>query len=234
METYSDEILKRIKSSIGISFYKLISIEKIDELNHKVIYIDLGYRNNTPIFSIRYAFFDFKVELRDSRIDLILNDKQECLDDIFDVESVIYSDEQRKTLERLRMQKTKNGDELNDAKIEYSNSFKVGEHVYYNGYHGIITFKHKSKTNLCLWTVKVGNTEYRYVEGIKLKTRKVRDLSKMPLDEKLNKLSTEKLLKMYKRSLVVNKGIGNIEIKRILNEREHVQKGENIIINIPH
>jgi hypothetical protein len=235
---YGENILKRIKSAIGRQFHKLVSIEKFDELNHKVIYIELDYNpyTNTPHFSIKHAFFDFKVELRDSRIDFLLSNKED-LEETFDVESIIYSEEQRKVLDRLRQSDIENKFAyriLEEVKIEYSKSFNVGDTVYYNNYHGIITFKHQCKSGNQLWSVKTVDTEHRYVKGTLLRKRKVKDLSNIPIDKELDRLSTEKLLKMYKRSLVRNQGSGDLKIKRILNEREHVQKGETKIINHSH
>jgi hypothetical protein len=234
---YGENILKRIKSAIGRQFHKLVSIEKFDELNHKVVYIEFDYTyTNKPHFSIKHAFFDFKVDLRDSRIDLLLSNKED-LEETFDVESIIYSEEQRKVLDRLRQSYIENNCAyriLEEVKIEYSKSFNVGDTVYYNNYHGIITFKHQYKSGNQLWSVKTGDTEHRYVKGTLLRKRKVKDLSSIPIDKELDRLSTEKLLKMYKRSLVRNRGIGDRRIKRILNEREHVQKGETKIINHLH
>jgi hypothetical protein len=236
---YGENILKRIKSALGRQFHRLVSIEKFDELNHKVIYIELGYNpyTNEPHFSIKYAFFDFKVDFRDSRIDFLLSNKKEDLEETFDVESIIYSEEQRKVLDRLRQSdiEIKFAHRiLEEVKIEYSKSFNVGDTVYYNNYHGIITFKHQCKSGNQLWSVKTGDTEHRYVKGTLLRKRKVEDLSSIPIDKELDRLSTEKLLKMYKRSMVRNRGIGSKKIKRILNEREHVQKGETKIINHVH
>jgi len=77
---YGEKILKRIKSALGRQFHRLVSIEKFDELNHKVYYIKIDYYKNEPRFTIEYAFFDFKVELRDSRIDFLLLNKKEDLD----------------------------------------------------------------------------------------------------------------------------------------------------------
>ena len=61
--------MNRIKSAL-YGFHKLLSIEKFDELNHKVYYV-----NNVPRFTIEHAFFDFKVELREARINSILKEK---------------------------------------------------------------------------------------------------------------------------------------------------------------
>jgi hypothetical protein len=234
---YSENILKRIKYAIGKKFHKLISIEKFDELNHKVIYVELVHYMNKPIFSIKHAFFDFKVDLRDSRIDFLLSNKNEDLEETFDVEDFIYSEEQRKVLDKLRKNynETKSIQKiLEDTIIEYSKSFNIGDRVYYNNYNGIITFKHQYTNGPQLWSVKTGDTEHRYINGSLLKKREVKDLSYIPIDKELDKLSTVKLLKMYKSGLKRNKGIGNPKIKRILNEREHIKVKELNIINHKH
>ena len=60
--------------------------------------------------------------------------------------------------------------------------------------------------------------------------RKQDDLSYVPVDPELNKLSTVKLLKMYKRTQKRNKGKGDKTIKRILNEREHIGSKEKKVV----
>jgi hypothetical protein len=70
------------------------------------------------------------------------------------------------------------------------------------------------------WTVKSNGIEYRYVSGALLTPNKKEDLSKIEIDKELDKLSTVKLLKMYKKSLERGRGVGNKKIKRILNDRE--------------
>ena len=236
---YGENIMNRIKSAL-YGFHKLLSIEKFDDLNHKVYYVKIDYYNNEPRFNIEHAFFDFKVELREARINSILKDKEYLDIDTFDVESIIYTEEQIKKLSDIRAEKVNiccNNfhEELKSIKIDYSKSFKVGEPVYYKGYHGIITFKHQyTKETIQLWSVKIGETEHRYVKGSVLRKRMIEDLSKIPIDENLNKLTTERLLKMYKASMKLNHGNGDEKIKRILNEREHIKKGESKTIIHPH
>ena len=233
---YSENIMNRIKSAL-YGFHKLLSIEKFDELNHKVYYVKIDYYNNVPRFAIEHAFFDFKVELREARINSILKEKGSIDIDTFDVESIIYTEEQLKRLSDIRNEKICPNfhEEFKSVKIDYSMSFKVGEPVYYNGYHGIITFKHQyTKETIQLWSVKIGETEHRYVKGSVLRKRMIEDLSKIPIDEKLNKLSTERLLKMYKAGMKLNRGNGDEKIKRILNEREHIKKGESKTIIHSH
>lgn len=229
-------ILNKVKS-YDRNAKKITNIRKCSYANDYIVeYIKSGIvpYNNKPYFNIEIINFDLKSEMRDIKIDEILKEKPIE----FDVESIIYTDEQLKHLEKLRrnVQSKSSSKQLEEFIKEYSDNFKVGEPVFYNNHHGIITFKHKLKNpnKNSLWSVKVGDKEFRYVNGRNLTKRKVKDLSNRPLDQKLNKLTTERLLKMYKRSLVVGRGIGNIEIKRILNEREHIQKEETKIINLYH
>jgi hypothetical protein len=59
-----------------------------------------------------------------------------------------------------------------------------------------------------------------------LSLNKKEDLSKIEVDKELNKLSTLKLLKMYKKSLKRGRGLGNKKIKRILYDREDISNRE--------
>ncbi len=240
---HNEDILNKIKSNIR-DFYRLISIEKSSSVKDKysITYICLEYYNNEPRFTIESELLDLKVEVRDSLIDFILKQNKEELSS-FDVESIIYTEEQQKKLEELRnpeqqsfFTKLNKYDyrRLVEVKKEYSKSFEIGDPVHYNGHYGIITFKHQYKGGNQLWSVKVGDTEHRYVDGVLFRKRVIEDISNIPIDKELNKLSTERLLKMYKRTLKFNRGIGNSKIKRILNEREHVQKGETKIIKHLH
>lgn len=235
---HNENILNKIRSNIK-DFWRLISIEKSkvkDDKYYDITYISLEYYNNKPQFTIECEILDIKAEVRDSLIDFILKTDKEELPS-FDVESIIYTQEQQKRLEELRTptkQYKFDYRQVIEAKKEYSKSFEIGDPVHYNGYFGIITFKHQYRGGNQLWSVKVGDTEHRYVDGVCLRKRKKEDLTNIPIDKKLDKLSTERLLKMYKRSLFINQGRGNLKIKRILNEREHIQKGETKVINHKH
>jgi hypothetical protein len=233
-------IFEKVKSHDRYA-QKILSIENQEDKN-KISYISFGVNYmNKPVFSIQYITIDLKVEIRDFKIDELLNSLSSVgtFDD-FNVEEIIYTDAQLERLRELRGEKQNDSKywsnyyELVKFKKEYSDNFKVGEPVYYNNSHGIITFKHqpKDKSKNSLWSVKVNDTEFRYVDGTKLAKRKIEDLSSIPIDKELDKFPTEKLLKMYKKSRV--RGVGDQRIKRILNEREHIQKGETKIINLPH
>lgn len=166
-----------------------------------------------------------KPEIRESIIDDILNSK---LETEFDVESIIYTDDQMEKIKKLRSPPAELLKSLVKAKKEYTEKFKVGDRVYYKNNPGIITFKHSDKNELdpTKFSVKVKDTEFRYVCGLELVERKKQDLSDIEIDPNLNKLSTEKLLKMYRRQR------GNRYIKRILEEREHIQREEQKTIII--
>lgn len=174
-----------------------------------------------------------KAILRDEKIRMLLDSIKE--EPEFDVESIIYTEEQRLKLESLRNgspKKTSSYVEINKIKKQYSESFNIGQRVWYKGEPGIITFKHADKDDIPLtrWTVTVKDIEYRYVYGTSLTNRKQDDLSYVPVDPELNKLSTVKLLKMYKRTQKRNKGKGDKTIKRILNEREHIGSKEKKVV----
>jgi hypothetical protein len=66
------------------------------------------------------------------------------------------------------------------------------------------------KTNV---GIKTDNIEYRYIKGSKLLKRAFEDLSHIEVDKELNKISTDKLLKMYRKGMKVNFGRGDIKIK---------------------
>jgi hypothetical protein len=214
------------------NFDKLI---RFDKDSVKYVAIDY-YEKIAPKFSIIYKKLDLKSELRNIKIESLLesiNDVDET--SFFDVEDVIYNEEQRARLDKLRNPDSKSNSEydiLNQSKKKYSESFKLGDKIWYKGYPGFITFEHKNRCedDLNRFSVKIKDEEVRYVKGTLLAKRVVRDLSFIEIDPILNKLSTEKLLKMYKRNRDRNNGVGDLKIKRILQEREHIQKTPNKIV----
>jgi hypothetical protein len=251
---HSKRIEDLVRSRVS-GFHKLLSLER-HEGTHIAHYIKISMYNHEPSFLVDYIHIDhldIKAEIRNSLIEDLLDNKGEDLEETFDIESIIYSDEQQKRLEELRSGKTTTWrnimvppginfkEEIRQVKMEWANSFTVGEPVYYNGHHATITFKHQNEDKgYQLWSVRVGDDEHRYVCGTKLSKRKVEKAKplaqkdKRPEDKRLEKLSTERLLKMYKAGMKRNRGIGNAAIKRILNEREHVKKGEGKTIIVPH
>jgi hypothetical protein len=176
--------------------------------------------------------------VRDSKLEELLNYTPNS---DFDIEDYIYTEDERDKLHLLRNNIQSNEDplwkilnkELLNVKKEYSESFHIGQKVWYNNEPGYITFKHLDKVdnNQTRWSVKVKDTEFRYVNGLELFPRKVEDLSHIEIDPDLNKLSTEKLLKIMKRKRKNNRGQADLKIKRILQDREHVRVTEDRIIN---
>ena len=256
---YSQRIIDLVSMNVQ-DLHKILSIEKFDDNKHIAHYIKISTYNHEPSFLVDYTYLDIKADLRNAFIEDLLSSNRSDQEETFDVESIIYSDEQLKRLEELRSGKTTTWrnimvppginfkEEIRQVKMEWANSFTVGETVYYKGHHATITFKHQSN-NLGLltngeghqlWSVRVGEDEYRYVCGTKLSKRKVEiakplaQKDKRPEDKRLEKLSTERLLMMYKAGMKRNRGIGNAAIKRILNEREHVKNGEGKTIIVPH
>lgn len=221
-------------------FHKLIDIRP-DGTRHSINFISIEYYGTEPPkISYKTSFMDLKAVLRECKIDAFLNYKEPETD--FDVEDFIYTPAQRDRLAILRKDANEKlitaesrvygFSELRKTRLEYSQSFEIGDRVYYNNSKGVITFKHAEKdtSDEQRWSVKVNDTEFRYVQGTSLLKRKVEDLSHIPIDKELNKLSTEKLLKIFRKTRV--RGVGNVKIKRILYEREHVQKGETKIKNV--
>ena len=249
---YSQRIIDLVSMNVQ-DLHKILSIEKFDDNKHIAHFIKISMYNHEPSFLVDYIHLDIKAEIRNSLIEDLLDSKGEDLEESFDVESIIYSDEQLKRLNELRSGKTTTWrnimvppginfkEEIRQVKMEWANSFTVGEPVYYNGHHATITFKHQNEDKgYQLWSVRVGDDEHRYVCGTKLSKRKVEKAKplaqkdKRPEDKRLEKLSTERLLKMYKAGMKRNRGIGNPAIKRILDQREHVKKGDGKTIIVPH
>lgn len=210
------------------NLYYILDVSYIDGINYRVEFIQKNqYDLNPPTFQINQVKMDLKSQIRNQKItDLLSSDTSD-----FDVEDILYTPEQQKRLKLLRQNKSNSYIILNRIKNDYSNSFSIGDKVYYKGQPGIVTFKHISKKNNqnSRWSILIKDTEYRYVDGCDLLIRVVKDLQ-IKIDKELDKLSTERLLKMYKRSMSTNKGRGNSAIKAILNQREHVKMSERKII----
>lgn len=220
-----------IKSQIA-NCYEIADIQNIDNKEYRIFYIQAEhYQDYPPSFTIQSCRMNLQVQMRDIKIEEILNSP---ISD-FDVEDIIYSEEEREKLKQLRGD-VPNWDKLyltiNKVKKEYSDSFQIGDKIKYNGGVGFITFKHaeKNETDFTRWSVKINDTEFRYVLGTELIKRKIEDLSHIPIDPELNKFTTEQLLRMFRSKRNRDaKGKGDINIKRILQEREHIQKGPNKI-----
>jgi hypothetical protein len=234
----SESLLERFKKEIP-GYQSTISIDTtLDKDIYRVNYIEVSFiGKNAPFFSYSSKYMNIRSEIRDMNIDKILSSKEP--EYYFDVESLVYTEEQRERLYRLRnevVDRSEGFRVLENVKIDYSNSFRTGQRVYYNNTVGLITFKHENSNNKeQMWSIKIDNIEYRYIKGSKLLKRAFEDLSHIEVDKELNKISTDKLLKMYRKGIKVNCGRGDIKIKRILNDREHIEKkGEVKIINWFH
>ena len=157
--------------------------------------------------------------IRDSKIELLLNSKND------DIEYLIWSEDELKKIELLRRRGFKS---VETFKKEYSDEFSIGDKIWYQQQPGIITFQHEDKEPKLptRWTVVVNGKEYRYVFGTEIIKRVVENLDNLTIpkkvEDKLIKLPTEKLLKMYRKSMKINKGKGNLAIKKILNQRENI------------
>jgi hypothetical protein len=228
----TEAIIEKVKSKSN-GFHSILDIRPTDNIDlYNIDYLEVIYwKDNPPEF--RYSTLtnvNLKSDVRDMKIEYLLNSEPEPE---FDVESLIYTPSQ---LERLRDLRVKAAPSVHGwaavkkLKMEYSENFSIGQKVLYQGQKGVISFKHEHKDGVSQrWSVKVKDTEFRRVYGHDLLPRVQSDLSHIKVDKELDKLSTEKLLKMYRRKMKVNKGRGDIRIKRILQDREHIQKGELII-----
>jgi hypothetical protein len=222
-------IEKYLKDQIK-DFYKLVEVIPNSNGTHVIKYIGLSYGiDRTPIFGSSSHTLNLTQILRDMAISEILTIKKEK--NQLQLDESLLTEEQIEKLDKLRsVQKSFffNFEILNQCKIEWSNQFKVGDRVNFKGHYGIITYKHqmKSKNTPQEWSVRFNGIEYRYVSGVYLSLNKKEDLSKIEVDKELDKLSTIKLLKMYKKSLKRGRGLGNRKIKRILYDREDVSNRE--------
>jgi len=229
----SESIDKFLKSRIG-NVHSIIDLEHIEGSQYNVGFISCyQVSTNPPVFKLEDIKMNLKSEIRDQKIDNILNFGMKI--DDFDVEDIIYTEDQKSKLEKLRQSRANVASRLsvlNKTIKEYSESFHIGQKIWYKNTPGIITFKHsespKGPIPITKWSVKVKDTEFRYVKGTVLLKRESVDLSNVKIDTELNKLSTENLLKLFKKKRY--KGVGNIKIKKILQEREHVQINEPKII----
>jgi hypothetical protein len=233
----TDVIIEKVKSKSN-GFHSIIDIRPTDNIDlYNIDYLEIiYYKDNAPEF--RYSTLtnvNLKSDVRDMKIDYLLNCEPEPE---FDVESLIYTPGQRDRLRQLRKEvnlvtasPTVYGWEaLKKVKMEYSENFEIGQKVFYQGQKGIISFKHEHKDGVCQrWSVRVKETEFRRVYGYEILGRVQRDLSHIKVDKELDKLSTEKLLKMYRRRMKLNKGVGDVNIQRILRDREQIQKGKTKI-----
>jgi len=220
-----------LKSEIK-DFYKLISIEANNIGTHTIRYVSLSYGiKRNPLFGSSSHTLNLTQILRDIAISEILTIKKEK--NQLQLDESLLTEEQIEKLDKLRsFQKSEHLESaykiINQCKIDWSNQFKVGDRVNFKGHFGIITYKHhmKSENMPQEWSVRSNGVEYRYVSGTYMSLNKKEDLSKIKIDNELDRLPTIKLLKMYKKSLKRGRGLGNKKIKRILYEREDLTNND--------
>ena len=152
---YSQRIIDLVSMNVQ-DLHKILSIEKFDDNKHIAHFIKISMYNHEPSFLVDYTYLDIKADLRNAFIEDLLSSNRDDQEETFDVESLIYSDEQLKRLNELRSDEVKTWrdnmvppginfkEEIRQVKMEWANSFTVGETVYYEGHHATITFKHQS------------------------------------------------------------------------------------------
>jgi hypothetical protein len=153
---------------------------KKKEINKLAKQIFRQFRDDkSPVFQYKWCRLDLRQELRDFKINDLLNNRYQKNE--LQLDESLFNDKKLEKINKLRAEsknkKSKNKT-IKDCKIEWANQFKVGDPVYYKGYHAIISFKHQMKSDSPQeWSVKTGNTEYRYITGAILRHRKIEDLS---------------------------------------------------------
>lgn len=214
-----------------VSIHSIVNIRYVDGTNYIVDYIYYTQDINQIVIRQRSKTLNLINQIREAKLEELFREPIKVID--FEVEDYIYTEEERERLAQLRAnQEVKESASLLKVRKEFSESFEVGQKVWYQNNAGFLTFKHQDKESdqITRWSVRIKDTEYRYVNGTELAPRKVEDLSQIEIDPELNKLSTENLLKIMNRKRKVNRGQGDLKIKRILQEREHVRRNENKII----
>jgi len=212
-----------------------------DTIHGYFVYKDSSDIEHTTNYSINKD--DFRTVNRNVVIESLFDD-----DASDSVENLIYSDEQREKLEKLR----KNREYENNLRTEKQylldkqNSFKKGDSVWFGKMPGKITFVGgKNKEGVVKYTVKMqDDAEHRFVSGSDIEPRKVRpqiEIPKNPTDRKFfleyvvryKKMSTERLIKQK------NKNWNNINgdclekeaIIYVLQSREHHTRKNKIVVN---
>lgn len=103
-------------------------------------------------------------------------------------------------------------------------TIKVGSHVYYNNFGGIVTYKHQGSKKGDTFTILCNNTYYKYVPLSKLVKRNVKTYTNEELNtipDSFKKHSTKKLLKLREEYYHTKQEIP-ITLRMELSTREHV------------
>jgi hypothetical protein len=172
----TESIIEKVKS-LTTGFHSIIDIIPTDSIDlYNIDYVAITYCNNeAPEF--RYntlSNVNLKLEIRDMKIDYLLNSETEP---DLDIESIIYTPGQRDRIRQLRKEanlvtasRTVNGcGAVKKIKMQYSKNFEIGQKVFYQGQKGIISFKHEHKDGVSQrWSVRVKDTEFRRVYGYEL------------------------------------------------------------------
>lgn len=91
-----------IKSQIP-NCQEITDIKKIDNQEYKITFIHTEYSKDfKPKFTIQTKTLNLQVQMRDAKIEHILNSIQSDPIPEFDVENIIYSDQEKEILNRLR------------------------------------------------------------------------------------------------------------------------------------
>lgn len=237
------KLVSRLENNLRIKINNLHSIFSIldgdfDGLN-RVFYTYISYSNDgSPNFNSSYIDMD----LRDINRDLLLSDVFEWGNDNNKLGSELELDRGllkssevehllKLDLEDSRFISCSSQVAITCLRQDWASKFSIGDRVKFRGKLGVITFKHTIKDGgIQDWSVKVGGCEWRYVPGDKLVLTGKENLSYIDVSgleyKRLDKLSTERLLKMYRRSLKVSRGRGNKLIKRILYDRENLSNNK--------
>ena len=241
MENHTNKY-KKLTDDISHLRDDMVEIVKVKRHNDEKYNVE--YIAKSPFKPYKIRCFNVSKEIvnksfRLSKLDIALDFSDTEEEDGFDVEDVLYTEEQKEKLNSLRTKPEPTlEDKLDKYNSEHNSAFKVGVKVYYGNYDriGIITFVHEHTDMLDIsFSVKVGNVESRYVSPYLLVKREVsEELYVVPKDSPLRKLSTEKLLKKLRhirKSGYNNHPTEQSAIKSILKEREHIERSTDVIID---
>lgn len=185
--------------------------------------------------TIKIDSTEFKKMQRNFNIDSLLDDSSN-----FDLESMLYSDEQLEKLNRLRSENSVKLPRI-ITKHDYYSSFKIGDKVYFNNESGVITYCHEPNSNGDLqFTVNAHGKETKLINPFKqtfqpyssneklyLSKRKVTNYDEVEVPDYVKTLSTKELLNLldYCRKSAwcsVPDDIDEMHIRAELSTRGHV------------
>ena len=94
-----EQLHQYIKSQI-YNCHQVVNITSLDNIQYRIEFIAIEWRDRKPNFSIEYQNLNLRVQIRDSKIQELLNSIGKETSD-FDVEDIIYSEEEREKLHKL-------------------------------------------------------------------------------------------------------------------------------------